>query len=126
MELNITDGQVKKSRAGLDCGLYCLKFNESRFEIIAGNFPREHLKFSGMPAPAEMGEQFFANVTGIEIVILQEHLELGELRDEGGWIENEFGRGRFRFGFRETRDRRNDPAQCGFEGGEVGPCARSF
>jgi hypothetical protein len=56
---------------GFDRSLDCFKINESRFEVIAGNFPSEHLEFPGVPAPAEMGKQFFDDVPGIEIVILQ-------------------------------------------------------
>ena len=57
---------------GLDRSLDCFKINESRVEVVAGNFPGEHLEFPGVPAPAEMGKQFFNDVPGIEIVVLEQ------------------------------------------------------
>jgi len=58
-------------RSGFDRSLDCFKISESRFEVVAGNFPGEHLEFPGVPAPAEMGTQFFDDVPGIEIVVFQ-------------------------------------------------------
>ena len=57
---------------GFDRGLDRFKFSESRFEVVAGNFPGEHFEFSRVPAPAEMGKQFFDDAPGIEIVVLQQ------------------------------------------------------
>jgi hypothetical protein len=41
---------------GLDCGLDCLEFSESRFEVIPGNFPCERLEKLGMSSSLEIGE----------------------------------------------------------------------